>query len=77
MIISVLLVMPVALVQGYGLCGVDWSYKTNPMGESVRINGNCVDGAAGTAENQRNEIIAGMNTWTNAGAARGEEEPAE
>lgn len=68
MIIGAFIFMPYTIVQGYGLCGVDWSYKTNPMGESVRINGNCVDSAAGTAENQRNEIIAGMNTWTNAGA---------
>ncbi|MBU0641246.1 MAG: matrixin family metalloprotease [Planctomycetes bacterium] len=52
----------------YGLCGYDWSYKSNPMGEDIRINPNCVDGAAGTATEQETQILNGPGAWNNAGA---------
>ncbi len=52
----------------YALCGYDWSYKANPMGENVLINPNCVDGSAGDATSQITQIQNGMSAWTNAGA---------
>ncbi|MCK4340241.1 MAG: matrixin family metalloprotease [Phycisphaerae bacterium] len=52
----------------YGLCGHDWTYKTNPMGEDYKINGNCVDGTAGSASDQIAEIQNGFNSWNNSGA---------
>ena len=52
----------------YSLCGYDWSYKANPMGESVVINPNCVDSQAGSTAEQIEQIRAGQDAWTNAGA---------
>ena len=52
----------------YGLCGYDWTYKTDPMGEDYRINPNCKDGSAGDADSQITQIRYGMSAWTNAGA---------
>jgi hypothetical protein len=67
-IIGALLCLPVTMVYGYGLCGYDWTYKSNPMGESYKVNGNCTDSAAGSSSDQINEIQQSMNTWTNCGA---------
>jgi hypothetical protein len=52
----------------YALCGRDWTYKANPMGEDYRINPNCADAQAGTTTDQINQIRNGMDVWTNAGA---------
>ncbi len=51
---------------GYALCGYDWTYMANPMGEDVEIN---------TAEcgidpdSARLAVIAGQNTWNTEGEA--------
>ncbi len=52
----------------YVLCGFDWTYQSNPMGEDYRINANCADGPAGDANSQRTVIQNGANAWNNAGA---------
>lgn len=52
----------------YTLCGRDWTYMSNPMGESYRINANCQDGPAGDANSQRTQIQNGANAWNGAGA---------
>ena len=52
----------------YGLCGFDWTYQANPMGENYKINANCVDSSAGDASSQRTQIQNGANAWNNAGA---------
>ncbi len=52
----------------YELCGPDWTYQSNPMGENYKINANCVDGPAGDANSQRTVIQNGANVWNNAGA---------
>ena len=52
----------------YALCGFDWSYQASPMGEDYRINGNCVDGLAGTAAQQGAQIQNGAAAWNGAGA---------
>jgi hypothetical protein len=52
----------------YELCGRDWTYMPNPMGEDYKINANCVDGPAGDANSQRTQIQNGANTWHAAGA---------
>jgi hypothetical protein len=52
----------------YVLCGVDWTYQSNPMGENYKINANCQDGPAGDANSQRTQIQNGANAWNGAGA---------
>jgi len=52
----------------YALCGSDWTYMTNPMGESYVINANCVDASAGDATSQRTQIQNGPAAWNAAGA---------
>ncbi len=52
----------------YALCGPDWTYKPQPMGENYVINANCVDGSAGNAESQRTQLNNGTAAWNNAGA---------
>ena len=52
----------------YELCGYSWAYQANPMGEDIKINANCADSSAGTAEEQRTQILNGANAWNNAGA---------
>lgn len=52
----------------YVLCGRDWTYRSNPMGENYKINGNCADGQAGDANSQRTQIQNGANAWHSAGA---------
>jgi hypothetical protein len=52
----------------YALCGYDWAYKANPMGESYVVNGNCTDGAAGSSAQQVAEINKAPSAWNNAGA---------
>ena len=59
----------IPLSQGrYALCGADWTYKSNPMGESYVVNGNCTDTEAGSAGVQRARIQDGAAQWNNAGA---------
>ena len=55
-------------IERYDLCGYDWTYKTNPMGESYKINANCGDSSAGDAESQRTQVWNGATQWDNAGA---------
>jgi hypothetical protein len=52
----------------YVLCGRDWTYQSDPMGESYKINANCQDGQAGDANSQRTQIQNGANVWNDAGA---------
>jgi hypothetical protein len=52
----------------YALCGRDWTYKPNPMGEDYVINGNCGDGPAGDAGSQRTQVQNAANAWNGAGA---------
>ena len=52
----------------FGLCGQDWTYYSNPMGEDYRINPNCADSAAGDQASQLTQIQNGMAGWNNAGA---------
>ena len=52
----------------YGECGYDWTYKSEPMGESYRINPNCEDSSAGDADSQITEIQNGMGGWNDSGA---------
>ncbi len=59
---------PAQNAAGYGLCGYDWDYQANPMGENYRINGNCVDAAAGSAAEQIAAIQAGAAAWNGAEA---------
>ena len=60
--------LPVANDSRYALCGYDWSYYANPMGEDYRINANCSDSAAGDASSQRTQIQNAAAAWNNAGA---------
>jgi hypothetical protein len=62
------LAVPAPDAAGYGLCGYDWAYQGSPMGESYRINANCVDGAAGSAADQIAYIQNGAAAWNGAGA---------
>ncbi len=59
---------PAQYAAGYGLCGYDWDYQANPMGENYRINANCVDAAAGTTADQIAYIQNGAAAWNGAGA---------
>jgi|GEM_PF-2837208 len=59
--------IPIGMVD-YGLCGQSWAYKANPMGEDIKINGNCADSSAGDAASQIAQILNGTDAWTNAGA---------
>lgn len=52
----------------YAFCGYSWAYQPNPMGETYRINANCVDAAAGDAASQRTQIQNGAAAWNAAGA---------
>jgi hypothetical protein len=52
----------------YALCGGDWTYKPNPMGEPYVVNGNCTDASAGTPAEQVTQINKGPAAWNNAGA---------
>lgn len=52
----------------YALCGIDWTYQSDPMGEDYRINANCQDSPAGDASSQRTQIQNGANAWNGAGA---------
>ncbi len=52
----------------YGLCGYDWTYKTNPMGENCYINPNSSDAASGTQADQIQQIQNGFDAWNNSGA---------
>jgi len=52
----------------YGLCGYNWTYKPDPMGEDYRINPNCVDNSAGTPDQQIQQIRNGMAAWDESGA---------
>ena len=52
----------------YALCGIDWTYQSNPMGENYRINANCQDSPAGDANSQRTQIQNAANAWNGAGA---------
>ncbi|HUU82148.1 MAG TPA: matrixin family metalloprotease, partial [Phycisphaerae bacterium] len=52
----------------YGLCGYDWTYKADPMGENYKINANCADASAGDADSQRTQIQNGFGAWNGAGA---------
>jgi hypothetical protein len=52
----------------YGLCGYDWTYMGNPMGEDYRINPNCVDNSAGDQASQIQQMQNGMAGWNNSGA---------
>ena len=56
------------LATRYAECGIDWTYKPNPMGESYVINPNCTDAGAGTPAEQVAEINKGAAAWNNAGA---------
>nr|QDY92650.1 hypothetical protein fos2004AM_00019 [uncultured Planctomycetota bacterium] len=53
----------------YALCGRDWTYKFNPMGEDIKVNPNCSDSSAGDSNSQITQIQNGMTPWTSAGAA--------
>lgn len=55
--------------QRYAFCGYDWAYQSNPMGESVKVNPNCSDSAAGSEAEQLQAITLGMDEWSGAGAA--------
>ncbi|UCG17025.1 MAG: matrixin family metalloprotease [Phycisphaerales bacterium] len=52
----------------YSLCGQDWTYKANPMGEAFYINPNCADSSAGDPTSQITQIQNGMSSWNNSGA---------
>lgn len=52
----------------YSECGYDWTYKSDPMGESYRINANCADSSAGDADSQITQIQNGMAGWNDSGA---------
>jgi hypothetical protein len=54
--------------QRYALCGPNWLWKQNPMGEDHKINPNCADGSAGDAASQIAQIENGFGGWNNAGA---------
>jgi PKD repeat protein len=45
---------------GYGLCGYDWDYYANPMGEDIRIN---THECGVNADSARDRIIDGMDSW--------------
>ena len=59
---------PVQDAAGYGLCGQDWTWKANPMGENYRINPNCVDASAGSTADQIAYIQNGADAWNGADA---------
>ncbi len=61
-------VLPEGGGERYVLCGADWTYMANPMGEVYRINANCADGSCGSAASQRTQIQNGSDAWDNAGA---------
>lgn len=52
----------------YALCGYDWAYQTDPMGEDYVVNANCEDSSAGDPNSQTQQIQNAADAWTNAGA---------
>ncbi|MHC4825461.1 MAG: matrixin family metalloprotease [Planctomycetota bacterium] len=45
----------------------NWSYKVHPMGETYRVNGNCIDGGCGSPETVIDALQKGADVWNNAG----------
>jgi hypothetical protein len=63
------LICSTSLVKGYVLCGISWNWQGGtPRTVHFRVNGNCLDASAGSAQNQIDVIQRADSTWGNAGA---------
>jgi len=54
----------------FGLCGYDWTYMADPMGENYLVNANCADGGCGSGASQITQFQTAMDNWNTQGGAR-------